>query len=133
MIVESPERTQKPPTFKGRRVLVVEDEVMIAMALEDTLADLGCVVIGPALDLDSALELASAGGEIDAALLDINLAGRRVFPVADALRARGVPVVFGTGYADIPMREIDRQSPVLLKPYRPGEVERALGEALIEV
>jgi CheY-like chemotaxis protein len=125
-------RMAGPRTLHGRRVLVVEDEVMIAMALEDVLGDLGCVVIGPIHDLDAALDVAGGGEEIDAALLDINLAGQRVFPVADALRARGVPVIFGTGYVDIALRDIDKDTPILLKPYRPGEVARALGEALIE-
>ena len=72
----------------GLRVLVVEDEMLVSMLVEDMLADFGCSVIGPAPDLDSAMALASSA-EIDAALLDVNVAGRAIFPVADALKARG--------------------------------------------
>jgi len=77
-------------SLEGRRVLLVEDEAMIAMLLEDMLGDLGCTVVGPAYALTSALALAAGESPIDVAILDINLAGRPVFEVADALRARRV-------------------------------------------
>jgi CheY-like chemotaxis protein len=118
------------PLFSGRRILVVEDEMMIAMLVEDMLADLGCAVVGPAHALDTALEFARTETSLDAALLDVNLAGQPVFAVADALRAKGVPAIFSTGYGDAGLREVDRGAPVLQKPFRTGDLARALGEAL---
>ena len=114
----------------GRRVLVVEDEMMIAMLVEDMLAELGCRVVGPAHALDDALDLARSDPEIDAALLDVNLAGQPVVAGADALREKGVPAVFSTGYGDAGLREVDRGAPVLQKPFRAGDLARALTEAL---
>ena len=114
----------------GRRVLVVEDEMMIAMLVEDMLAELGCAVVGPAHALDAALALARTEAQIDAALLDVNLAGQPVFAVADALREKGVPAIFSTGYGDAGLRDVDRGAPVLQKPFRAGDLARALTEAL---
>jgi len=116
--------------LKGRQVLVVEDEAMIAMMLEDMLADLGCSVLGPAHTLESALELAGQSAVIDVALLDVNLAGTPVFEVADALRARQAPMIFSTGYGDVGLRAADKGVPVLRKPFRAGELEQALHQAL---
>ena len=104
--------------------------MMIAMLVEDMLDELGCTVIGPAHALQPALELASSETEIDAALLDINLAGQPVFAIADALRARGVPMIFSTGYGESGLREVDRGSPVLQKPFRANDLAEALGKAL---
>ena len=120
----------QPPDLQGRRVLVVEDEMMISMLVEDMLSDLGCAVVGPANALDAALELAKSESDIDAAVLDVNLAGQPVFAVADVLREKGVPAIFATGYGDSGLRDIDRGAPVLLKPFRAGDLARALGEAL---
>jgi CheY-like chemotaxis protein len=116
--------------LQGRRVLVVEDEMMIAMLVEDMLADLGCAVIGPAHGLAAALDLANATAELDAALLDVNLAGQPVFAVADALRERNVPIIFCTGYGDAGLREADRGAPVLQKPYRAKDLADTLAAAL---
>ncbi len=103
---------------------------MIAMLVEDMLADLGCTVVGPAHTLDAALKLVESEGQIDAALLDVNLAGQPVFPVADALRARHVPPIFSTGYGEAGLRESDAGAPVLQKPFRAGDLARALQDAL---
>jgi CheY-like chemotaxis protein len=116
--------------FEGRRVLLVEDETMIAMLLQDLLGDLGCEVVGPAYALDPALELAAGDDAIDVAILDVNLAGRPVFALADALRGRGVPMVFSTGYGSGGLREIDRDVPVLGKPFQTRELAVALRQAL---
>jgi CheY-like chemotaxis protein len=118
------------PVLAGRRVLVVEDEMMIAMLLEDMLSELGCAVVGPAHTVPEALALVSGEAALDVALLDVNLAGQPVFAVADALRAKGVPTIFSTGYGDAGLREADRGSPVLQKPFRAGDLARALTEAL---
>jgi CheY-like chemotaxis protein len=116
--------------LKGRRVLVVEDEMMIAMLVEDMLAELGCAVVGPAHALEAALSLARSENGLDAALLDVNLAGQPVFAVADALREKGVPAIFSTGYGEAGLRDIDRGAPVLQKPFRAGDLARALNQAL---
>jgi CheY-like chemotaxis protein len=118
------------PVLTGRRILVVEDELMIAMLVEDMLTDLGCSVVGPAHALADALALARSEPGIDAALLDVNLGGQPVFAVADALREMGVPAIFSTGYGDAGLRDVDRGAPVLQKPFRAGDLARALNEAL---
>lgn len=85
-------------TLRGRRVLVVEDEYLIASDLAMLLQDLGATVIGPVGSVTEALALLADEPALDAAILDINLRTEKVFPVADALRKRGVPFVFATGY-----------------------------------
>ena len=117
-------------TLVGRRILVVEDEMMIAMLVEDMLAELGCSVVGPAHALDVALNLARTEQGLDAALLDVNLGGQPVFAVADALREKGVPAIFSTGYGDAGLRDVDRGSQVLQKPFRAGDLAKALNAAL---
>jgi DNA-binding response OmpR family regulator len=97
------------------RVLVVEDEYMLADALADELTALGIQVVGPVGGLDEALALAAAT-ELDGAILDINLCGELVFPLADALAAKGVPYVFATGYAQESIPEPYREAPILSKP-----------------
>ena len=114
------------------RVLVVEDEMMVSMLIEDMLTDLGCVVVGPAARLDEAIELAKAS-ELDCAVLDVNLAGQPIYPLADILRELGKPFAFATGYGDAGLREADRGSPVLQKPFREGDLARVLGELRSQV
>ena len=116
--------------LRGRKVLVVEDEGMIALLLEDMLADLGCDVAGSADTVEAALELVQGTAVIDVALLDVNLAGRPAFAVADALRARETPVIFSTGYGEAGLRPADLGAPVLRKPFRAGELAAALRQAL---
>jgi CheY-like chemotaxis protein len=86
--------------MKPLRVLVVEDEGLVAMMLEDVLEDLGCPLAASLSSVGEALAWIEAGGEADAALLDVNLGGEQVFPVAEALAARGVPFAFTTGYGE---------------------------------
>lgn len=117
-------------SFAGRRVLVVEDEAMIAMLVEDMLGDLGCTVVGPAHTIAEASALIETAGALDAALLDVNLGGTPVFALADALRDRGVPMIFSTGYGDAGLREADRGAPVLQKPFRAHDLAQALSLAL---
>lgn len=97
------------------RVLIVEDEVIVAMTLEDMLGDLGCSVVGPATSLDEALLLV-ATADFDMALLDVNLDGRRSDEVADLLRQRGVPFAFITGYGNGAFEPSGGSPPVLSKP-----------------
>jgi CheY-like chemotaxis protein len=115
------------PNLAGLRVLVVEDEMMVSMLIEDMLTDLGCTIIGPASRLDEAMDLANKA-ELDCAVLDVNLGGQPIFPVADALRQRGAPFAFATGYGDAGLRDVDRGSPVLQKPFREGDLARVLGQ-----
>jgi len=82
----------------GRRVLVVEDEYLLANRIAGEFTKLGVETIGPANTVERALDLVKHGGHLDGAVLDIKVRGDMVFPVAEALRARGVPFVFATGY-----------------------------------
>ena len=113
--------------LKGLRVLVVEDEMMVSMLIEDMLSELGCEVVGPASRLDEAMSLASEA-DLDCAVLDVNLGGQPIFPLADLLRERGRPFAFATGYGDAGLRDVDKGSPVLQKPFREGDLARVLGE-----
>ena len=116
----------------GLRVLVVEDEMMVSMLIEDMLEDLGCKVVGPASRLEEAIELANSV-ELDCAVLDVNLGGQPIFPLADLLREQGAPFAFATGYGDARLRDADKGSPVLQKPFREGDLARILGELLPRV
>lgn len=120
---------QPETELEGLRVLVVEDEAMVAMMIEDILIDLGCVVVGPVAGVSAALRLLEAE-PVDAAVLDVNLSGEKVFPVADRLAARGVPFLFSTGYgaSGLEARHLDR--PVLQKPYAPGRLGSVLSAVL---
>ena len=118
--------------LKGLRVLVVEDEMMVSMLIEDMLSDMGCTVIGPASRLDEAMELATSS-DMDCAVLDVNLGGQPIFPLADLLRERGCPFAFATGYGDAGLRDVDRGTPVLQKPFREGDLARVLGELRAKV
>ena len=104
--------------YSGRRVLMVEDEMIVAWLLEDMLTDLGCSVIGPAGSVNQALAMIEAE-LIDAAVLDVNLNGEMSYPIADALAARGVPFVFSTGYNKDSLPNSYQSFPVLQKPFDP--------------
>ena len=114
--------------LQGLRVLVVEDEPLLSLALQDTLADLGCVVAGAAARLGPALQYAREL-EFDIAVLDINLSGERVDPVAEVVVARGLPVVFVTGYGRDGVPSCV-PGPVVEKPYQPAILEAALRRAM---
>jgi CheY-like chemotaxis protein len=109
----------------GIRVLLVEDEMLVAWLLQDMLADLGCAVVGPAARVAQALAMIDAQ-TFDAAVLDVNLNGQTSYAVADALVARGVPFVFSTGYAKDRLAEPYRSLTVLQKPFHEGELGAAL-------
>jgi len=113
----------------GRRILVVEDEMLIAMVVEAVLDDAGCEIVGPIGRLAPAVESAEREA-IDAALLDVNLHGEEVFPVAEALAARNIPFVFVTGYGAGGLPPRFRGSPVLTKPYRAAAIVAALAALL---
>ena len=114
----------------GRRVLVVEDESLVAMLLETILEDMGCTPVGPAGTIDDGLALVADPAPLDAALLDVNVAGRQVFPVADALKARGVPFVFSTGYGESGLPDEWRGHPTVQKPFTESAIRAALMKAM---
>jgi CheY-like chemotaxis protein len=110
------------------RALVVEDEVLVGMMIEDMLRDLGYEIAGLSTHLDQAVVLARTA-RFDVALLDINLNGRQSFPVADAVRARGLPFLFATGYGSRIVPEPYRDAPILQKPFSLEELKGALQRA----
>ncbi|HLI14170.1 MAG TPA: response regulator [Alphaproteobacteria bacterium] len=109
----------------GLRVLLVEDEMMIAMAMEDMLAELGHRVGGPVARLAKAMEAARREA-FDVAILDVNLNGQDVYPVAEALAGRGIPFVFTTGYTKSRLRPPYGDRPTLQKPFRMQDLRTAL-------
>jgi DNA-binding response OmpR family regulator len=111
-----------------RRVLVVEDEVLVGMLIEEMLQELGYEPMALSTHLDEALSLARTAA-FDFALLDINLNGKQSFPVADVLRARGLPFLFATGYGSRILGSSYADTPVLQKPFSLDELRRALDRA----
>jgi CheY-like chemotaxis protein len=102
--------------LSGRRILIVEDEMMVLMLIEDMLADLGCKSVTAAATVEQALFLISAN-IFDAALLDMNLNGSKSHDVAKVLATRNIPFAFSTGYSILEMNDADRKRPVLKKPF----------------
>lgn len=100
----------------GRRMLIVEDEMLVLMQIEMTLNELGCSAICASAKVTEALALL-AKQPFDAAILDVNLGGEKSYPVADALAQRGIPFVFSTGYSNHGDRADLEDRPVLRKPY----------------
>src|SRR5262252_5933608 len=115
--------TEAQPATQAKRILVVEDEVMIRMLLEDMLGELGYTVAAEAARIDEALE-ATKNADFDLAILDANLNGQPVSPVADALVARGTPFVFATGYGEL--AEPYRDRPTLRKAFQMRGREHAV-------
>ncbi len=107
------------------RLLLVEDEALIALMLEDMVEGMGCAVTGLAPRVALGVAMAETG-HFDAAILDVNVAGENVEPVAERLAAKGVPFIFATGYgeAGVPLRYRDR--PVVAKPFRSEQLEAAI-------
>jgi DNA-binding response OmpR family regulator len=115
--------------IRARRVLIVEDEMLLAMNLEDMLVELGHNVIAVATRITQALTLA-AESEIDLAVLDLNLAGSLSFPVAEVLRRRGIPFMFATGYGSQGLIENYRNECVLVKPYGLRELQDGINKVV---
>jgi CheY-like chemotaxis protein len=111
--------TQRP------RVLVVEDESLVAMLIEDMLSDMGYEVVAVAARIDQALAIARSV-VADLAILDLNLAGQRTDPVAEVLRARGIPFMFATGYGAAGVAQEWSHVPVVQKPFQESELSHAL-------
>lgn len=112
--------------FTGSRAFLVEDEALVLFSLEDVLADLGCEVVGQATRLEQAMAMAQSLGPLDVAILDVNIGGTTVFPVAQLLMERGVPLVFATGYGRDGLPPEWQSHAVIVKPYSVQDIERAL-------
>jgi len=121
--------TSKTSTAGGKRVLVVEDELMIRMLLEGMLTDLGHTVAAEAGSIEEALSLAKQA-EFDVAVLDVNLNNQPITPVVEVLVRRGVPFVFASGYGRQGVPEAYRQSPTLQKPFQVEALALAIDAAL---
>lgn len=117
-----------PNVLNGRRILLVEDESLVAALAEDMLLDAGCEVL-LAMRLDEAMLLAN-DDDVELGILDVNLGAERSYPVADLLRARGTPFIFATGYGRAGLNGAYQDVPVLQKPYRSDELLRSADDAL---
>jgi len=115
--------------LEGVRVLIVEDEYLVAVLIEKILESAGCIVIGPIPRLSEALD-AAHHDNCDAAVLDVNLAGKRIDPVADALSERNVPFLFVTGYGANALPSEYAARPHVCKPFRMAELLHALSNIL---
>lgn len=114
---------------QNARVLVVEDEPLVAMDVATALSDAGCDIVGPAGTLGKAAALVEAGG-IDAAILDANLAGDPVDSLAAELSRRQIPFAFLTGYGREGVPKDFRDAPLLEKPFSSRQLLEALGQLL---
>jgi len=117
---------------EAKRILIVEDEFLVAMLLEDLLTEMGHQVIGTFAQVDEAMKFANQA-DVNFAILDINLAGATSFPVAEILRRRGIPFLFASGYGSTGLASAFENELTLQKPYEPAELERAIAEASARV
>ncbi|MDX8435559.1 MULTISPECIES: response regulator [Mesorhizobium] len=115
-------------TGQAKRVLILEDEFLVAMLLEDLLLEMGHQVVGSLAQVGEAMTFADQA-DIDLAILDINLAGTKSFPVAEILRRRGIPFVFATGYGSDGLTGDFENELTLQKPYDPDELRRTIEQA----
>jgi CheY-like chemotaxis protein len=116
--------------LRDRRILVVEDEYLIAMNLQDGLENVGSVVLGPVPSVEKAIKKIESEAHIDAAVLDVNLGGALAYSVADMLVARKIPFVFTSGYEDNVLRNRYAGVKNCPKPYLFQAIEEALVEAM---
>jgi CheY-like chemotaxis protein len=123
--------TEPMTASAGRRILVVEDEMLIGMLLEDMLADLGHQVVAVVPRVNEALAAVQREA-FDLAILDVHLNGQAVFPVAESLIDRGIPFVFATGYGERGLPEGYRDRPILQKPFAKDDLEKVLQEIPIK-
>ena len=118
--------------FRGRRVLIAEDEYLLASKMVEEFAKLGVETIGPASTVKRALDLVEHCGPLDAAMLDIKLRNEMIFPVADALRTRGVPFVFTTGYNQKIIPDGYKDVVRYEKPFDVAEVARVVAQISVD-
>lgn len=108
------------------RILVIEDDVLVAMDVEHMVGACGCLAVGPVSNVASGLATVHEN-ELDGAVLDVNLGNERVWPVADLLKERGVPFILATGYSTAEVPERFTECPILHKPFREADLAAALG------
>lgn len=123
--------TTASAALRGRRILVVEDEYMIAEEIASVLSDAGAVALGPVPRVDNALRLIASESRIDGALLDVTLHNQAVWPVVDVLLARHVPLVLATGYDARGIPQAYVRLPRQEKPTTGQELTRALAKVLV--
>jgi DNA-binding response OmpR family regulator len=116
--------------LKGRHILVVEDEYMIAEEIALALSEAGAEAVGPVAHVDDALRLVASEPDIDCALLDVNLHDEAIWPVVDALLARDVPLVLASGYEASEIPAANAHLPRRQKPITGRELTFALAQAL---
>jgi CheY-like chemotaxis protein len=116
--------------LQGKRILIVEDEAIIAMYTEDTLTDAGADVVGPVANLAGAFNALAENPALDAVTLDLNLMGETSGPFADALAERRVPFVMLTGYDNMGIPAAHRARPIVGKPYNPEALIEAIVSAI---
>ena len=116
--------------LQDRRILVVEDEYLIAMSLADGLEGAGSIVVGPVPSVEKAISKIESEPHIDAAVLDVNLGRVLAYPVADMLLARKIPFIFTSGYEDNVLRTRHSNVKTCTKPYQFRSMEEALIEAM---
>jgi CheY-like chemotaxis protein len=124
---------QKRAVLEGRRILVAEDETVVAMVLEDTIIDAGGVVLGPVISVPDALgllEAAKADGGVSAAVINLRLGQHSTTQLADALTEQGVPFIYATGYNSHSDIDAHQEAMVLDKPYTPMGLLQALESLL---
>ena len=126
---EQPQPGGSPAILERRRILIVEDSPVVAQACQDMLTDMGCIVVGPATNMATALQLAT-DETLDGAIVDINIRGGKAFPVLKILSQRGVPFLLASGYADWSMPEEWQGQPRLAKPYTPNQLRESLLQLL---
>jgi PAS domain S-box-containing protein len=128
---DSEEAAPKPNMGKKRRrILVVEDEELVALEMSVELSRLGWAIVGPAATLGEVQGLLSS--DVDAAVLDVNLRGRPVYPVAEELKKQNIPFLFCTGYETVDPEGRFPDAPVIRKPAHPAAISEALSEMLKE-
>jgi CheY-like chemotaxis protein len=125
-LMAQPSPTGVYPTLTGLEVFIVEDEWLISRLIEELLEELGCTVADSAGSVAEALAKLNSGVELDVAVLDVRLSGQLVFPVADVLASRNIPIVFATGYGTVDLPERYPGRPILHKPYGAGDLAEAL-------
>jgi CheY-like chemotaxis protein len=117
------------PVLSGKRILVVEDELLVAMMIEDILLEQNCSVIGPFSNLTDALAAAQTAS-FDAAVLDVNLHGQKSYPVGEILAARKIPFFLLSGYGEAALPEDHPEWRTCNKPFTAAELIQALAEQL---
>ena len=117
-------------SLAGKRILIVEDEMLVALLIEDFLADLGCKTIGPFRSVAQALEAARTE-DLDLAVLDVNLDGERVYPVAELLAERHIPFLFLSGYGEEAIPPDHAEWKVCAKPFKSEVRVRMLSALLV--